>query len=96
MIQSVEEAVQKAEHRYLTALQRGGKWDSNHSFISDGFCVIRVTVVTADHQTLWEEQIHIHDKLTGSTFEYKQFSIFNIENNLIMFIYRGFINRDVL
>lgn len=38
VIQSVEEAVQKAEATYLTPLQRGGKWFSNHSFISHGFC----------------------------------------------------------
>ena len=57
MIQSVEEAVQKAEHRYLSALQRGGKWYSKlHSFISEGLCFIRVPVVTAAPQTLTEEQ----------------------------------------
>ena len=38
VIQSVAEAVQKPEHRYETPLQRGGKWYSEHSFISDGFC----------------------------------------------------------
>uniref|UniRef100_A0A667WD75 Immunoglobulin V-set domain-containing protein n=1 Tax=Myripristis murdjan TaxID=586833 RepID=A0A667WD75_9TELE len=36
VIESLQEAVQKPEHRYLTILQRGGKWNSNHSFISDG------------------------------------------------------------
>ena len=37
VIQSVEEAVQKPEHTDLPRLQRGGKWDSNHRLISDGF-----------------------------------------------------------
>ena len=54
VIQSVEEAVQKPEHTDLPRLQRGGKWDSNHRLISDGFWSFRFHQSHRGYSCWWE------------------------------------------
>ena len=54
VIQSVEEAVQKPEHTDLPRLQRGGKWDSNHRFLSDGFWSFRFHQSRRGYSCWWE------------------------------------------
>ena len=60
VIQSVEEAVQKPEHTDLPRLQRGGKWDSNHRFLSDGFWSFPVSSESSWLQLLMRNCVRIH------------------------------------